>query len=196
MADEAQWQEWFNNYRTFILHYAQLAEQEKMEAFCIGTELHKPAVTHEQAWRDLIKDIRKVYTGQLTYAANWYLEYEQIKFWDALDFIGVQAYFPLTKKNNPSFSKNLKKGWQKHLQDIAKIARQYKKPIVFTEAGYKSTPDAAIEPWTWPERGASRITTRIRRNPSTLLRGYVPIGVAPTLVWRHVYLEMVPPTPR
>ncbi|WP_223815765.1 glycoside hydrolase family 113 [Adhaeribacter rhizoryzae] len=153
MNSEAEWQDWFRNYRTFILHYAQLAQQEQIEAFCIGTELHKPAVTHEQAWRDLIKDIRKVYSGQLTYAANWYLEYEQIKFWDELDFIGVQAYFPLTKKNNPTL-KELKKGWEQHLPDLAKIARRYQKPIVFTEAGYKSTPDAGIEPWKWPERGA------------------------------------------
>ena len=152
MANEKQWQEWFANYRTFILHYARLAESQQMEALCIGTELHNPAVTHEQNWRSLIKEIRQVYSGQLTYAANWYLEYEQIKFWDALDFIGVQAYFPLTKNSNPSL-KELKAGWQKHLRDIEKVARKYKKPIVFTEAGYKSTTDAAIEPWAWPQRG-------------------------------------------
>ena len=153
MANEAQWQAWFANYRTFILHYAQLAQQEQIEAFCIGTELHKAAVTHEQAWRALIKEIRTVYPGRLTYAANWYLEYEQIKFWDDLDFIGVQAYFPLTKKNNPSVAE-LKEGWQDHVKAIAKVARRYNKPVVFTEAGYKSTADAAVEPWKWPERGA------------------------------------------
>ncbi|GEO03938.1 hypothetical protein AAE02nite_16020 [Adhaeribacter aerolatus] len=153
MSTEAQWQEWFANYRTFILHYAQLAQQEQIEALCIGTELHKPAVTHEGAWRKLIKEIRQVYSGQLTYAANWYLEYEEIKFWDALDFIGVQAYFPLTQNNNPNLLQ-LKKGWEKHLPDLARLSKRYKKPIVFTEAGYKSTPDAGIEPWKWPERGA------------------------------------------
>jgi len=151
MPDEAQWAQWFENYRQFILHYAQLAEKEKIEALCIGTELHQPAVTHEKAWRKLIRDIRQVYSGQLTYAANWYLEYEQIKFWDDLDFIGVQAYFPLTKNKNPAL-KDLKVAWEKHLADINKIARKYKKPVVFTEAGYKSTADAAIEPWAWPQR--------------------------------------------
>jgi len=152
MKDEAQWDLWFKNYRKFILHYAQLAETQKIEALCIGTELHKPAVTHEKAWRALIRDIRQVYTGQLTYAANWYLEYEQIKFWDALDFIGVQAYFPLTKSKNPTL-KELKENWNNHLRAIGKIARRYQKPVVFTEAGYKSTVDAAIEPWAWPQRG-------------------------------------------
>jgi len=152
MTNAAQWDQWFRNYRSFILHYAQLAEKEKIEALCIGTELHQAAVTQEKAWRELIRDIRKVYSGQLTYAANWYLEYEQIKFWDALDFIGVQAYFPLTKNKNPTL-KELKAGWAKPISNINKIARKYKKPVVFTEAGYKSTTDAAIEPWAWPQRG-------------------------------------------
>lgn len=150
MANETEWQEWFRNYRAFMLHYARLAEQEKMEALCIGTELHKPAVSHEQNWRALIKEIRQVYSGKLTYAANWYLEYEQIKFWDALDFIGVQAYFPLSKQNNPTL-KQLNKAWQEHLPELKKLAGRYRKPIVFTEVGYKSTADAAIEPWSWPK---------------------------------------------
>lgn len=151
MDSEEQWQEWFANYSTFILHYARLAEEHQMEALCIGTELHTPAVTHEQEWRRLIRQIRQVYHGQLTYAANWYKEYEEIQFWDDLDFIGIQAYFPLTQKENPSLAE-LKKGWRKHLTQIEKLQRKYKKPIVFTEAGYKSTPDAAIEPWKWPDR--------------------------------------------
>ncbi|WP_245590622.1 glycoside hydrolase family 113 [Adhaeribacter aquaticus] len=156
MQNESQWQEWFKYYRTFILHYAKLAQAEEIEAFCIGTELHKTAVTHEADWRKLIKEIRQVYPGKLTYAANWYLEYEQIKFWDALDFIGIQAYFPLTKKHNPSLQE-LKKGWQNHLPAIEKIAKKYNKPIVFTEAGYKNTTDAAIEPWAWPKRGETNL---------------------------------------
>ena len=152
MTSEADWQAWFKNYSAFILYYARIAEQNQMEALCIGTELMKPAITREKDWRRLIHQIRQVYHGQLTYAANWYLEYEKIKFWDALDFIGVQGYFPLTKKNNPTLSE-LRAGWKPYLTDLEKIANKYQKPVVFTEVGYKSTPDAAIEPWKWPERG-------------------------------------------
>lgn len=151
MTSEADWQAWFQNYSVFILHYARLAEAHHMEALCIGTELMNPAVTREKDWRKLIEQIRHVYHGQLTYAANWYLEYEKIKFWDALDFIGVQGYFPLSRKNNPGLAE-LQDGWKPNLPRLEKVARKYKKLIVFTEAGYKSTPDAAIEPWKWPER--------------------------------------------
>lgn len=151
MQSEVQWQEWFASYSKFILHYAQLAEDQGIEALCIGTELYLPAVRREQDWRRLIRQIRKVYSGKLTYAANWYKEYEEVQFWDELDFIGVQAYFPLTSKNEPELAE-LKRGWQEHFASIDKLRQKYKKPIVFTEVGYKSTPDAAVEPWKWPDR--------------------------------------------
>lgn len=152
MNSEAEWQTWFKNYTAFILHYARLAEENKIEGLCIGTELMKPAITHEKEWRQIIREIRRVYHGQLTYAANWYLEYEQIKFWDSLDFIGVQGYFPLSKKNNPTVAE-LRAAWKPYIKDLERMANKYQKPIVFTEVGYKSTSDAAIEPWKWPERG-------------------------------------------
>ncbi len=151
MNTEADWQTWFQNYSTFILHYARLAETHHMEALCIGTELMNPAVKREKDWRKLIEQIRQVYHGQLTYAANWYLEYEKIKFWDALDFIGVQGYFPLGKKMNPNLIE-LQAAWKPYVSHLEKVARRYQKPIVFTEVGYKSTPDAAIEPWKWPDQ--------------------------------------------
>lgn len=152
MKSEAEWKEWFAQYEAFILHYAVLAEQYGFEGFCIGTELYIASSEHETEWRDLIQKVRAVYSGQLTYAANFYKEYEAIAFWDALDFIGVQAYFPLTKQQDPTV-KQLKKGWKPHLAALRACAQKWNKPIVFTEVGYRSSRDAGIEPWVWPERG-------------------------------------------
>jgi hypothetical protein len=59
---------------------------------CINT------TEREDEWRALISNIRKVYSGKLIYAANFHEEYEHVKFWDALDYIGVQAYFSLAIK--------------------------------------------------------------------------------------------------
>lgn len=150
MKSEADWQTWFANYRRFILHYARLAKQQNIPILCIGTELQTTAVEREQDWRQLIAEIRRVYPGKLTYAANWYEAFEQIQFWDALDFIGIQAYFPLTSKTNPSVAE-LKQGWQRYGDAIATIHRSYQKPVIFTEIGYRSTSDAAIQPWKWPD---------------------------------------------
>ncbi|MFQ5676435.1 MAG: hypothetical protein ACE5G1_11100 [bacterium] len=156
MHNEEDWQSWFENYRKFIVYYATLAQRNDIEALCVGTELHQTAVKREQDWRRVISEVRKVYHGKLTYAANWYKEFEEIKFWDALDFIGIQAYFPLTKSSNPTLAE-LKKGWQPHLKSIEKLSRKYNKPVIFTEIGYRSCADAGIRPWEWPARYSREI---------------------------------------
>lgn len=150
MGSEQDWQTWFENYRRFILHYAKFAEEHGIPILCIGTELQTTAVQREQDWRQLIADIREVYQGQLTYAANWYEAFEAIQFWDTLDFIGIQAYFPLTDQMNPAVEE-LKEGWRPHLAAIEVVQARYQKPVIFTELGYRSEENAAIEPWKWPE---------------------------------------------
>jgi len=159
MKSDEDWDEWFAQYEQFILHYAKLAEQNNIEALCIGTELHNTLKYHEKKWRNVIAQIRKVYHGSLTYAANWYKEYEEIPFWDALDNIGIQAYFPLVDSDSDSDSttiEDLKKSWDRHLRAIEKVHVKYNKPVIFTEIGYRSTTKAAREPWSWPQRGKKR----------------------------------------
>jgi hypothetical protein len=147
MKNPEDWKRWFENYRGFILDYAQLAEELKMPMLCIGTELELTS-GKEQEWREIIEEVRKVYSGKLTYAAN-FTEFEKVKFWDALDYIGVQAYFPLAADHNPTLEE-LKSSWESHLPKIEKVIRKYKKPVIFTEIGYCNTVDAAVEPWVWP----------------------------------------------
>lgn len=151
MKNEADWDLWFANYEVMILHYAELAERMQMESLCIGTELHQTTKHHPERWRAIIKKIRAIYSGDLTYAANWYKEYEEISFWDELDYIGIQGYFPLSDKENPTKA-DLKAAWSKHKKDIYKIAEKFDKKVVFTEIGYKNTADSAKEPWTWPQK--------------------------------------------
>jgi hypothetical protein len=151
MKSEEDWQKWFAAYEGFIMHYAKLAEETQMEMLCIGTELHQTCVEREADWRNLITKIRSVYSGPLTYAANFSNEYEDVKFWDALDYIGVQAYFPLAPNEEASVEE-LREGWEKPIQDLKKFSAKYNKPILFTEVGYKSTKDAGIDPWEWPQR--------------------------------------------
>lgn len=149
MKSEEDWKLWFQNYEAFILHYARLAEEQQIPLFCIGTELYKCASKREQDWRQLIAKVRQVYSGKLTYAANFYKEYESIQFWDDLDYIGIQGYFPLTKKEDPNLEE-LMEGWRPHYKSIKKFARKWNRPVIFTELGYRSMRNAAIEPWAWP----------------------------------------------
>ena len=148
MGSEADWQQWFAEYRSFMLHYARLAEENDIEVLCIGAELHHAAVAREADWRELIAAVRQEYGGALTYAANWHREFEEISFWDALDYISIQAYFPLTDQVAPSVQE-LKRGWRSHVEAIEAVQRAQQKPVLFTEVGYHSTADGAIRPWEW-----------------------------------------------
>lgn len=150
MKSAEDWKIWFASYTDWIMHYAHLAEEHQMESLCIGTELQIATRDFPEEWRKIIKSVRGVYSGELTYAANWYKEYEDITFWDDLDYIGIQAYFPLSSGDNPN-KKSLIKEWKKHKKAIEKVSSKYKKAVVFTEIGYKNTADAAKEPWTWPQ---------------------------------------------
>lgn len=150
MASEGDWDAWFTDYSRFILHYARLAEEHDFPALCIGTELRK-TLPREQRWRRLIQQIRSVYKGQLTYAANWWKEYEEVLFWDELDFIGIQGYFPIADQPHSTVAE-MKRRWEPHVNRIRVVQERFDKPVVFTEIGYRNTPDNAVEPWIWPKR--------------------------------------------
>lgn len=151
MPDETTWQQWERNYRTYILHYARLAQETQAAMLVIATELGNPVRQRPAFWRSLIAEIRTLYQGQITYAANWHADFAHVPFWDALDYIGVQAYFPLSTETNPLLE-TLRKGWQPHADSIRVLHERTGKPVLLTEIGYRSVSYAAAEPWRWPSR--------------------------------------------
>lgn len=148
---EEEWSVWENAYRSYLMHTARLAEEIDAELLIIGTELSKAVRERPGFWRSLIGEIRSVYGGRLTYGANWHDDYFHVPFWDALDAIGVQAYFPLSSNSNPDLDA-IKKGWTEHYAAIRALSQKENRPILFTEVGYRSVPYAAEEPWRWPSR--------------------------------------------
>ncbi|MCI0567122.1 MAG: glycoside hydrolase TIM-barrel-like domain-containing protein [Acidobacteria bacterium] len=163
MKSDDHWKAWFDSYRSFILHYANLAEKNGMEALAVGTELQGATLGHEKEWREIIRQVRAVYHGKLTYAANWDHEFEAIPFWDALDFTGVQAYFPLSQKSDPTLEE-LMAGWAQPLAMLERVASRTHRSVVFTEVGYKSSDRASVQPWLWD--------TQDRVNPQQQARCY------------------------
>lgn len=145
------WETWEASYRHFLIQYARLASEVDADVLVLGTELTTPAKTRPQFWRRLADTVRTIYDGDLTYAANWHDEYQEIDFWDALDYVGVQAYFPLADSQNPSLS-TMQARWVSHRETLQEVHRRTGKPILFTEIGYRSAPSAAETPWRWPER--------------------------------------------
>lgn len=145
MASEEDWQELETTYRNFILDFAQVAKEGNVEIFCIGTELEKFIENRPEFWRNLIAKVRKIYHGKLTYAANWD-EYKRVPFWDALDYIGVDAYFPISESRTPSVAK-AKAGWHRWKEEMGTFSKERNKKILFAEYGYRSIDFAGKEPW-------------------------------------------------
>lgn len=96
--DYTWWPVWQDEYRTFILHHADLAQQHGAAALIIGGENLNPALPDgiltdgslsgvpqdmDTWWRNLIADIRTRYSGQVL----WVLPHEQVA--DPPDFIDV-----------------------------------------------------------------------------------------------------------
>lgn len=145
MKSEEDWQLLEKSYESFILLYAQLAQEQQVALFCIGTELYNFVEYRPLFWDRLINKVREIYSGKITYAENWD-KVNYVTFWDQLDYIGVDAYYPVAKSLTPSVSES-RKGWQKHKNMLQSLSRKHELPILFTEFGYRSTDFAGKEPW-------------------------------------------------
>ncbi len=145
MNSEADWKILEDSYEAFAITYAEMAQATGSELFCIGTELKEFVQMRPDYWKKLIAKIRTVYSGKLTYAANWD-EYPRVPFWQDLDYIGIDAYFPLSEEKTPSVAQ-LKAGWQEHKENIKSLYGTCSMPVLFTEFGYRSTDQTAWKPW-------------------------------------------------
>jgi glycosyl hydrolase family 113 len=141
----AEWEEWEAGYSDYIMTFARIATEMEVPVFCIGTEFKISVRKREQFWRSLIKQVRSIYKGQIIYAANWD-EYMDVPFWDVVDLVGINAYFPINNSKTPSLEL-LKKGWEPHKKAIRHFYNKTKKPIVFTEYGYLSVDGCAYNTW-------------------------------------------------
>ncbi len=145
LENESDWQIWEKQYEKYILDYARLADSLKVEIFCIGTEYRIAVKDRPQYWRGLINKVSNIYSGKITYAANWD-NYENVVFWEALDFIGINAYWALSDNKTPT-TEELVESWQPIKKQMKSLSMQNKKPIIFTEFGYQSVDYTARGHW-------------------------------------------------
>lgn len=147
MKTEKDWQAWFRNYEAFILYFAEIAAAENVELFVVGSELEGTTLARPDDWRTVIAKVRGVYPGPCTYSANWGKEFEQIPFWDDLEYLGLSAYFPVG--DGPEAERQKMAAAVR--ERLASWQREWNKPVLFLESGFQSQPGAGIEPsaWSW-----------------------------------------------
>lgn len=144
---EEDWKTWEKSYSKYIMSFARLADSLDVSMVCIGTEFRHAAVKRPNFWRKLIQDVRNIYSGKLTYAANWD-NYDKVTFWNELDYIGIDGYFPLTDSKTPKVSE-LNAAWQKVVPPLKKISEKYSLSILFTEYGYESIDYTTFGHWNY-----------------------------------------------
>ena len=121
-----------------------------MDLLSVGVEMRN-WVTTPRAWRMLaiIDDVRRVYHGPLTYSANWD-DVEDTLIFGALDFIGINAFYPLAEHEGATVAE-LRAGGRRVAARIEAFARRMERPVLLTEVGYTTRPDPAVRPWEWPD---------------------------------------------
>ena len=152
---EQEWQAWEKDYENYIMAFTTVAAERNAEMICIGTEFSKSVEKRTFFWKKLIADIRQKYSGKLVYASNWN-DYNTIGFWDDLDFVGIDAYFPLSEDITPSVSV-LENAWKPYMDSLRVFQKRVNKKIIFTEYGYLSVDGCAGKGW--------EIEKRVRSTP-------------------------------
>jgi len=156
--EPTNWRQWFSSYQDFILHYAQIAQDTRVEMFSVGNEL-KNASRHTQEWKTIIEAVRDAYEGPLTYCdAGLINQISLVEFWDDLDYIGIDTYIPITGSgpywdtghspdNDPPYDVFLSSIETALDADVKQASERYGRPVLITESGCSSVDGANQCSW-------------------------------------------------
>lgn len=101
-------------------------------------------------WVSVIDTVKAHFSGKTSYAAN-FDNYMAVGFWDKLDYMGINAYFPLRKfSSSEAMSTEIHNSWVDIFNSIESFQKNQNidsKPILFTELGYTFRKNCSIEPW-------------------------------------------------
>ncbi len=108
----------------------------------------------ERGWSEVIARARAAYSGRLTYAAN-FDQYGEVGFWQELDLLAINAYFPLRDRllegaSEAELEETLRRGWRRVLAEIDDLRAAAGVPdhrVLFSELGYTARANSTLEPW-------------------------------------------------
>ena len=148
-ATDEEWRLFFKSYDEWIEWVVDACSEA--DAFVVGTELDR-TVRFDREWRSIIEQVRSRTDMPVTYAANW-SEFRSIPFWDALDVIGIQWYFPVADSLGMPDPVELEESWDRRIDEVGSFADSIGKKIVLTELGYNRSAAAALRPWEYRSGG-------------------------------------------
>ena len=135
---------WFASYTAFISHYAAMAQRLGVEQFAVGSEL----VLDQRRSARLVTG-NSGSTGSVSrhraVCGRCGDEAIRVPFWDAVDMIGIDAYFPLSTASTTDVSV-LQRSWEPIRAEMAAGSARYGRKILFTEAGFTSQEGTTTAP--------------------------------------------------
>ena len=147
------WAAWAKSYGDFVRTWAKVAEETGAEMFSAGVELRSWVTTaRSPSFGAILRDLRRIYRGTLTYSANWD-DVDRTVILGDLDVIGINAFYPLAEHDGDGYDAHLA-GARRVRDKVHALAETWHKPVLFTEIGYTTRPDPAVRPWEWPDQMA------------------------------------------
>ena len=148
---EAGWARWAESYTRFVRAWASVAEATHADMFSAGVELRSWVTTaHGPSFTRLLREVRRVYHGILTYSANW-------------DDVGAgrrarrrrrhrdQRVLPARRRGGRHRGEHGRPRARPCATRSTSSPTTWGKPVLFTEIGYTTRPDPALRPWEWPD---------------------------------------------
>lgn len=149
---------WFQTYRDLMVSYARVAQDQHADIFNVGTELNS-LQPYTQDWLGVIAAVRSVFSGQVIYSENY--NAPDIGFGRALDYVGVDAFFPLDAAIGASTGQ-LAAAWRAWLPQIRQMGGIAGKPVIITEIGVTSEAGSYRRPYVWRQNTGLSLETQQR----------------------------------
>lgn len=181
----------FSQLEKTLTRYARISEQENVDVFVLGAELEKlTQPKYRSTWQRIIKNIRSIYSGKITYGANGNIssykttEYQWVPFWDQLDFMGVDHYAPFPKEKEFS-RENLRTHHCSSIDKYQSVAPT--KPIYFVEVGFPTAEQGHLKPYEWRWKKDTKLNLKKQgQNIRAFLHCFWVKGARGVTVWRYM----------
>ncbi|PIP02566.1 MAG: hypothetical protein COX55_04590 [Zetaproteobacteria bacterium CG23_combo_of_CG06-09_8_20_14_all_54_7] len=153
------WRQWFESYSRELIAFARFAAEQDVQALVIGTELVH--ARDQVVWPELIRQVRMVYSGKITYAAHNLEGVKAYPYWHLLDAVSL-TYYP--SLGNSGRREEMQLHVDQAVADLQQAASVYKKPLWGLEFGMPSASGASARPWEWQHLHHARVDLSVQKD--------------------------------
>lgn len=157
-ADNAENQNWFDNYWQQLQPYVQACAEANCDRFSIGNEYEGLERSPATYWHQLLQRVHSIYSGQIVYNMNFSSQQKYpVPDWMSdplLSEVGVSAYYSLTDTEQSLPQAQLPALWKSHVQaPLDTLSKDLGKPVFIAEIGYRDSNFAGYNPYQAEDNG-------------------------------------------